>query len=263
MLEAGRYFLRKQQRSTGVSDPELIKIAVKSMGLDELYEFEPQQKIIEYVLAADAEPQLVDQTLKVFVEETASESPAPGGGSVSAALGALGAALGTMVANLSSHRRGWDDRWEEFSDWAERGKATQLELLHLVDEDTRAFNAILEAFRLPAGSEQESAVRDDAIQKAIQHAIEVPLRVMEVALDSMETIGAMAEIGQETSASDAGVGALCARSAVLGAYLNVRINVGDLADKEQATAFVQRGAELAEQADARETEILKIVESKL
>lgn len=263
MLEAGRYFLRKQKRSTGVADSELIKIAVKSMGLDELYEFQPQQKIIEYVLAADNEPQLVDRSLKVFVEETASESPAPGGGSVSATLGALGAALGTMVANLSSHRRGWDDRWEEFSMWAERGKSSQLELLRLVDEDTQAFNSILQAFRRPAGSEEESTARDEAIQKATRHAIEVPLQVMEAALESMETIGAMAGIGQETSASDAGVGALCARSAILGAYLNVRTNVGDLKDEGQAAEYVRRGAEIAKQAEVREAEILSIVETRL
>jgi glutamate formiminotransferase/formiminotetrahydrofolate cyclodeaminase len=263
MLDAGRYFLRKQRRSTGVSDSELIKIAVKSMGLDELSQFDPKKKIIEYVLADDDVPELTDRSVREFVEETASESPAPGGGSVSAALGALGAALGTMVANLSSHHRGWDERWEEFSDWAEKGKACHDQLLRLVDEDTDAFNAILEAHRLPEGSEEEKVDRDVAVQAATRGAIEVPLRVMEVALESLETIRAMAQIGQETSVSDAGVAALCARSAVMGAYLNVRINVKDLEDPEAVADYLDRGAAIQKRAEDQEREILAIVNGKL
>jgi glutamate formiminotransferase / formiminotetrahydrofolate cyclodeaminase len=264
MLDAGRYFLRKQRRSTGVSDSELIKIAIKSMGLDEIAEFDPEKKIIEYVLADEGEsPKLVDRSFREFVQETASESPAPGGGSVAAALGALGAALATMVANLSSHRRGWDDRWEEFSDWAEKGKACYDELLRLVDDDTDAFNAILDAFRLPEGSDEELKARTAAVLAATKRAIEVPLRVMEVSLEAMETIRAMADIGQETSASDAGVAALCARSAVRGAYLNVRINVEDLSDLAAATDFLDRGAEIQKRAKDMEQEILALVERNI
>ncbi|MEE8374987.1 MAG: glutamate formimidoyltransferase [Acidimicrobiia bacterium] len=264
MLDAGRYFLRKQQRSTGVSDSELIKIAVKSMALDELSEFDPSRKIVEYVLASDGEDsKLIDRSLRAFVEETASESPAPGGGSVAAALGALGAALGTMVANLSSHRRGWDDRWEEFSDWAENGKISQEELLGLVDADTQAFNSILGALRLPQGNEKEREARMAAVEAATRDAIEVPLKVMEVSLEAMETIRAMADIGQETSASDAGVGALCARAAIRGAYLNVRINVKDLSDQTIATEYLDRGAEMEKQASSVEREILALVDGNI
>ncbi len=264
MLDAGRYFLRKQQRSTGVSDSELIKIAVKSMALDELSEFDPSRKIVEYVLAGDGEDsKLIDRSLRAFVEETASESPAPGGGSVAAALGALGAALGTMVANLSSHRRGWDDRWEEFSDWAENGKISQEELLGLVDADTQAFNSILGALRLPQGNEKEREARMAAVEAATRDAIEVPLKVMEVSLEAMETIRAMADIGQETSASDAGVGALCARAAIRGAYLNVRINVKDLSDQTIATEYLDRGAEMEKQASSVEREILALVDGNI
>ena len=264
MLNAGRHYLKKQQRSTGVSDAELIKIATKSMGLDELGPFDPTTNIIEYVLAdKDNEHRLIDRSVKEFVEETASESPAPGGGSVAATLGALGAALATMVANLSSHRRGWDDRWEEFSNWAERGKVCHDELLRLVDEDTNAFNAILDAFRLPKATHAEETDRTAAIQSATRRAIEVPFRVMVVAYESMETIAAMAEFGQETSASDAGVAALCARSAVIGAYLNVRINAADLKDTEAAAAFIARGGAIEKQAIAAETAILALVDKKL
>jgi len=263
MLDAGRYFLRKQQRSTGVSDSELIKIAVKSMGLDELSEFDPKKKIIEYVLADEGTPRLVSRSLGTFVEETASESPAPGGGSVAAALGALGAALGTMVANLSSHRRGWDDRWEEFSDWAEKGKVCHEELLGLVDADTEAFNSILDALRLPQGNQKEREARTAAVEAATGHAIEVPMKVMEVSLQAMETIRAMADIGQQTSASDAGVGALCARAAIRGAYLNVRINVKDLSDQTTVTEYLDRGAEMEKQASVMEREILALVDRNI
>ena len=263
MLDAGRYFLAKQKRSTGVSDRELIKIAVKSMGLDELGPFEPGEKIIEYVLARGGPPRLRDLTLQGFVEETASESVAPGGGSVAAALGALGAALGTMVANLSSHKRGWDDRWEEFSAWAEKGKAAHAELLALVDRDTEAFHAILAAFRLPKGTKEEEAARSAAVQEATCGAIEVPLRVMEVSVASMEVIRAMAETGLESSLSDAGVGALCARSAALGAYLNVKTNLSGLEDRERAKGYLTRASKLREQAIEAEREILGIVEDRI
>ncbi|MBK7585716.1 MAG: glutamate formimidoyltransferase [Myxococcales bacterium] len=266
MLDAGRYFLEKQQRSTGVADSELIKIAVKSLGLNDLYPFKPEEKIVEYAIrakSAKAEKKLVDLTLTGFVEETASESAAPGGGSVAAALGALGAALATMVANLSSHKRGWDARWKEFSDWAEQGKAHHVELLRLVDEDTRSFNLVMAAFGLPKGTDAEKAERTQAIQAATRYAAEVPLEVMKRALASMDVIFAMAEQGNPSSVSDAGVGALCARSAVLGAHLNVRINCAALKDK----AFVQRlqatAAELERQAIAKEQEILAVVSSKI
>lgn len=263
MLEAGRYFLRKQQRSLGVPDRELIKIAVKSLGLDDLQPFDPDKKIIEYVLAEESSALLVDRTLVDFVDETASESPAPGGGSVAAAVGALGAALGTMVANLSAHKRGWDERWEEFSDWAVRGRSSVEELIALVDEDTRAFNGIMAAFRLPQGTDNERAERDRAIQEATRRAMEVPLEIAEKALASMETMRAMAEIGTPASVSDAGVGALCARAAVRGAALNVRINSSGLEDKDTVEAYLGRAEEAVKRAEALEQEILDIVNAKL
>lgn len=257
MLDAGRYFLRKQQRSTGVNDAELIKIAVKSMGLDELYPFKPEEKIIEYVLAAKSGRKLlVDLSLKCFVEETASESPAPGGGSVAATLGALGAALGTMVANLSSHKRGWDSRWEEYSDWAERGKACHTELLALIDRDTDAFNAIMATWKMPSKTNEQKAAKEAASQAAVHQAIAIPFRIMEVALESMAVTSAMVDQGIQASISDSGVAALCARSAVIGAYLNVRVNSGDLSDDAARQDFLDRGAKLQEQAIELEQEIL-------
>ncbi len=262
ILDAGRYFLRKQHRSIGVSDAELIKIAVKSLGLDELGEFDPNEKIIEYAID-DRADRLVDLSVRRFVEETASESVAPGGGSVSANIGALGAALGTMVANLSAHKRGWDDRWEEFSDWAEQGKACHDELLTLIDRDTEAFNDIMAAMGLPRTSEQDKTARSEAIEAATRQAIEIPLRVMEVSLASMEVIHAMAELGNPASVSDAGVGALCARSAVMGAYLNVRINVPGLADASAGESYLERGRAIQDQAIARETAILELVDQRL
>ena len=262
ILDAGRYYLRKQHRSTGVSDAELIKIAVKSLGLDELGPFDPNEKIIEYAIS-DRAGRLVDLSVRRFVEETASESVAPGGGSVAANLGALGAALGTMVANLSSHKRGWDDRWEEFSDWADRGKACHDELLTLIDRDTDAFNEIMAAFGMPKGSDAEKAARNEAIQEATRQAIEIPLRVMEVSVASMDVIEAMAEIGNPASASDAGVGALCARSAVMGANLNVRINVPSLTDEAAAAAYLERGRVIQDEAIAREAAILALVDARL
>jgi glutamate formiminotransferase/formiminotetrahydrofolate cyclodeaminase len=263
MLEAGRYFLRKQQRSTGVSDRELVKIAVKSMGLDDLAPFDPEKKIIEYVVAAgDKRKRLVDLTLRGFVEETASESAAPGGGSVAAALGALGAALGTMVANLSAHKRGWDARWQEFSDLAEQGKRAHDELLALVDADTRAFDALMVALRLPKSDEAQKATRAAAVHAATIGAIEVPLRVMEVALGSLDLIAAMVREGLPSSVSDAGVGALCARSAVLGASLNVRTNARQLPAGE-AARYLDRAASLEARARELEASILAEVEARL
>ena len=263
MLDAGRYFLRKQKRSTGVSDRDLIHIAVKSMGLDELAPFDPDKKIIEYVLRGELGGRLVDRTMEGFTHETASESVAPGGGSVAAAVGALGAALGTMVANLSSHKRGWDERWEEFSEWAEKGKACHEELLALVDADTDAFNEIMAAFGLPNSTDEEQAERAAAIEAATVKAIEVPYRTMEVSLQSMEVIEAMAEIGLPASASDAGVAGLCARTAVLGAYLNVLINAKELTDGERARGFVEGGAALRDEAMAREAAVLETLAEKL
>jgi glutamate formiminotransferase/formiminotetrahydrofolate cyclodeaminase len=269
MLDAGQYFLRKQQRSVGVSDKELIKIAVKSLGLDDLYEFKPQEKIIEYAIEARAgasgsgDRSLVRMTLENFVWETASESPAPGGGSIAAAMGAFGAALATMVANLSAHKRGWDERWEEFSDWAERGKAHHDELLRLIDEDTAAFNRIMDGFGLPQGTDHEKQARTAAIQEATQGAIEVPLRVMRTALDSFEVIQAMAAGGLPASASDAGVAALAARAAIRGAFLNVRINAKDVSDKAWVCQALQRGEDMERQAEKLEREVLAAVQEKL
>ena len=263
MLDAGKYFLRKQQRSVGISDDEIIKIAIKSLGLDELGPFDPKKKIIEYVIEENTGKKLVDQTLKQFAEETASESPAPGGGSISAYVGALGAALGTMVANLSSHKRGWDDRWEEFSKWAEKGKEYHTSLLNCVDEDTDAFNKIMAAFAMPKTSEQEKAERKKAIQKATKNAIEVPLKVMQLAHDSLEVMQAMAEIGNPNSVSDAGVGAFCARTAVEGAFLNVKINAAGYADKQWLFQTLMKAEELLNAAKEKEKEILGIVVRKI
>jgi glutamate formiminotransferase/formiminotetrahydrofolate cyclodeaminase len=263
MLDAGRYFLRKQKRSVGVSDRELIKIAVKSMGLDDLYPFKPEEKIIEYMIAGDRSASLAGMSVRDFMEETASESPAPGGGSISACMGSLGTALGTMVANLSSHKRGWDDRWEEFSEWAERGKAIQEELLALVDEDTIAFNRIMEAFSMPKNSKDEQRQRKAAIDEATKNAILVPYRVMQTAAAALEILKAMAETGNPNSVSDAGVGALAIRAAVMGAFLNVKINAGNLADKSFIQKILKEGKKLEDSVCRKEAEILKTVESRL
>ena len=263
LLDAGKYFLRKQNRSTGVSDKELLKIAVKSLGLDDLYAFKPEEKIIEYAISDRSKKQLVDMTLEEFVHTTASESPAPGGGSISAAMGAMGAALATMVANLSSHKRGWDDRWEEFSNWADKGKTHHDELLRLIDDDTDAFNKIMEAFGLPKGTERERTERDKVIQEATRRAIEVPFQAMKKAYESMEVIKAMAELGNPNSVTDAGVGALAARSAVMGAFLNVKINVGSLDDKAYIDEILAKGKEIEEKAIAMEKVILDLVNSKI
>ena len=264
MLEAGRHFLHKQQRSSGVSDDELIKIAVKSMGLDELKPFVAEEKVIELALAkARNIHRLVDMSLSRFVHATASESPAPGGGSVSAAMGAMGAALATMVANLSSHKRGWDSRWKEFSDWAEKGKVLHDRLLSLIDEDTDAFNRLMDAFALPKTTPEESRARHRAIQDATRGAIEVPLETMRVALEAMDVAAAMAEHGNPNSVSDAGVGALAVRSAVLGARLNVLINCGSLEDPDYVASIRHKVDDLAERAMDRERHILEAVTVKL
>lgn len=263
LLDAGKYFLKKQKRSLGVSDEELIKIAVKSMGLDELKPFDPKEKIIEYLLEEDDSKKLVNMTITGFTDETASESPAPGGGSVAAYVGSLGVSLATMVANLSAHKRGWDDRWEEFSQWAEKGQSIKDRLLFMVDEDTNAFNKILEAFSLPKSNESEKTARSEAIQAASKYAIEVPMKVMALAYESMEVIKAMVEIGNPNSVTDAGVGALCARTAVMGAYLNVKINTTGLKDKDFVEEVLTKGAKIEQKTQNLETEIIKIVNSKM
>ena len=261
IVEAGKHFLRKQQRSLGIPEHEIIRIAVKSMGLDELKPFRPEEKIIEYMLEAGGEQSalLTDMSLTAFAEETASESPAPGGGSVSAYLGALGAALGTMVANLSAHKAGWDDRWEEFSDIAEDGQALVRRLLHLVDEDTAAFNRIKAAIGMPKGTDDERRAREEAMEAATVYACEVPLQTMTAALDCFGVLALTAQKGLKASASDVGVGALAARAAVRGAGLNVRINAAGLADRTKADALVARARELEELALQKENEILAII----
>ncbi len=263
MLDAGKYFLKKQQRSLGVSGDELIKIAVKSMGLDELKPFDPKEKIIEYMIAGDEGKKLVDMSVSGFADETASESPAPGGGSVSAYVGALGVSLGTMVANLSSHKRGWDERWEEFSKWAEKGQAIKNELLYLVDEDTRAFNRIMAAFGMPKKSEKDKKARHQAIQDATKYAIQIPFRIMQKAYESMDVMEAMVEKGNPASITDAGVGALCARTAVIGAFMNVKINAEGLEDKEFYEELYREGQEIEADARKKEEEIIRMVENTM
>jgi glutamate formiminotransferase/formiminotetrahydrofolate cyclodeaminase len=263
MLDAGRFFLRRQQRSTGIPDRDLVNIAVRSLGLDELSPFKPEEKIIEYAIAAGAGRRLVDRTVEAFTEATSSEAPAPGGGSVAALLGSLAASLGVMVANLSSHKQGWDERWEEFSDWAEQGKARQVRLLALVDEDTEAFNQVLAAWRLPAGTKHEKTERHLAVQAATRLAMEVPFQVIQEALASMDVLAAMAADGLPSSTSDAGVGALCARAAVRGAFLNVRINAAGMEDKAFVDDLLARGRKMEEQAAQREGEILAVVQARM
>lgn len=263
MLDAGKYFLQKQNRSSGVSEEELIKIAVKSMGLDDLTPFDPSKRIIEYLLADDSSSPLIKMNLKQFANETASESPAPGGGSIAAYLGVLGISLGTMVASLSSHKKGWDERWKEFSNHAERGQQLKDALLKLVDEDTRAFNKIMDAFSLSKGNDAEKNVRKEAIQAATKNAIEVPLRVMDLSNQAFEVIKAMAETGNPNSVSDAGVAALCARSAVYGAYLNVKINAAGYNDRAYVESTLAKADSILQSAIAAEAEVLAIVNSKI
>lgn len=263
MLAAGKYFLRKQHRSTGISDEEILKFAVKSMGLDELGLFDPKKKIIEYLIEENTQKKLIDLSVKTFTHETASESAAPGGGSVAACMGAMGAALGTMVANLSAHKKGWDDRWEEFSDWAEQGKAYHDELLRLIDEDTLAFNGIMDAFGLPQRNDEEKSLRKQAIQATTRHAMEIPFRVMQTSYASMEVMMVMAQTGNPNSVSDAGVGALAARSAVLGAALNVKINAVGLHDKDFVLEILKQVAEIEQKTIELERLILDIVNRKI
>ena len=263
MLDAGKYFLRKQKRSTGISDEEILKIAVKSLGLDELAPFDPKKKIIEYLMEDPSQKKLIDLSISQFTHVTASESAAPGGGSISACMGAMGAALGSMVANLSAHKKGWEDRWEEFSDWADKGKAYQDELLRLIDLDTQAFNGILEAFGLPQRNEEDKLARNEAIQLATRRAMEIPFRVMQVSYESMEVLMVMAKTGNPNSVSDAGVGALAARSAVLGAGLNVRINAAGLADKEYADQLLKKASLLEQLTMDLESQVLGIVNGKI
>ncbi len=263
MTDAGKYFLEKQKRSAGVSEKELIKIAIKSMGLDELGPFKPEERIIEYMLANKTDSKLVSMTLHDFTDETASESPAPGGGSVAAYVGSLGIALGTMVANLSSHKKGWDDRWKEFSDWAEKGEYYKNELVTLVDADTKAFNQIMQAFGLPKGNDEEKNARTKAIQEATKYAIDIPFKVMETAFASMEVIKAMVVNGNPNSVTDAGVGALCVRSAVMGAFMNVRINAAGYDDKTFVAEIVAKGKAIEDKTLEMEKEILDVVNSKI
>ena len=263
MLDAGKYFLLKQQRSVGVSEKELIKIAIKSMGLDELGPFISEERIIEYLLKDKSASRLINMTLSDFADETASESPAPGGGSISAYVGVLGASLAAMVANLSAHKKGWDNRWEEFSEWAEKGQYYKNELLKLVDLDTVAFNKIMEGFSLPKSTDEEKVVREKAIQEATKYAIEIPFKVMQMAHGSLEVIKAMAEIGNPNSVTDAGVAALCARTAVLGAFMNVKINASGYKDKAYTADIIKMGEELERQAMAIEAEVIGLVNSKI
>ena len=267
LIEAGRYFLEKQSRSTGIDESEIMKIAIKSMGLDDLKPFDPKEKVIESLIEDEksvaARERLIRMSCKAFAVETASESPAPGGGSISAYMGALGAALGTMVANLSSHKAGWDSRWKEFSDWADRGQELLGRLLALVDEDTAAFDKIMAALGMPKGSEEEKAARSKALQKATLYATQVPLKTMQAAAEVFPIVRAMAEQGNPNSVSDAGVGALAARSAVLGAQLKVRINAAGLKDRQAAEKLCAEADRIAAAAIAEESEILQIVNSKI
>jgi glutamate formiminotransferase/formiminotetrahydrofolate cyclodeaminase len=263
MLDAGKYFLRKQERSVGLSEAEIIKIAVKSLGLDELGVFDPKKKIIEYQLEATNARPLLQMNLRGFADETASESMAPGGGSISAYVGALGASLATMVANLSSHKPGWDDQWEVFSNHAAEGQLIKDALLKMVDEDTHAFNAIIAAFRLPKGTTAEKAIRKEAVQAATRYAIEVPFQVMEWSLRSFELALAMVKAGNPNSITDAGVGALCARAAIYGAFMNVKINAGSLEDKKYVAKVLKDGKKIVDKADKLEKEVLRLVDAKV
>lgn len=263
MLDAADYYLIKQERSLGISEAEKIKIAVKSLGLDDLKPFNPKEKIIEYQLASHQSSKLIDLTAKHLAEETASESMAPGGGSISAYVGALGVSLGTMVANLSAHKPGWDEKWENFSDWAVKGQAYKDKLLYLVDEDTNSFNKIIASFRLAKGTEQEKLIRKEAIQAATKYATEIPFQVMETAYDSMEVMQAMIKEGLANSLSDAAVGILCARTAVTGAYFNVRINAKDITDQAYVEAILKKAKKLFEASLQIEEEMMQTIDSKM
>lgn len=259
LIDAGKYYLAKQQRSAGISEDEIIKIAVKSMGLDDLKPFHPQERVIEYLIEDSSTNRLIDMTCKGFVNETASESPAPGGGSVSAYMASLGTALGVMVANLSSHKAGWDHKWDYFSNYAESGVAIMNELMYLVDEDTNSFKRIMDAFSLPKESEKDKEARSRAIQEATLYATEIPLRTMKVAYSALDLIEAMVKEGNPNSVSDAGVGALAIRSAVFGAYMNVRINSVDLKDREKAHLLIKEAQEIMDRTSEREKYITDMV----
>jgi glutamate formiminotransferase/formiminotetrahydrofolate cyclodeaminase len=263
MLGAADFYLKKQQRSLGISEREKIKIAIKSLGLDDLKPFNPQERIIEYVMNAEASKKLVDLSIRDFSEETASESMAPGGGSIAAYVGALGVSLGTMVANLSAHKPGWDEKWMFYSQWAEKGQEYKNQLLFLVDEDTNAFNKIIAGFRLPKSNETEVTTRNEAIENATKYATEIPFKVMETAYNSMEVMHAMTREGLQNSLSDAGVGALCARTAVIGAYFNVRINAKDIKDRVFADRILENAKNIFQKTIAKEQEIISLIDSKM
>tara|TARA_B110000908_G_C10252137_1_gene452755 strand:- start:358 stop:2052 length:1695 start_codon:yes stop_codon:yes gene_type:complete len=263
MIDAADYFLLKQERSLGISEAEKIKIAVKSLGLDDLKPFNSQERIIEYVMHANTDKKLVDFTVKDFAEETASESMAPGGGSIAAYVGALGVSLGTMVANLSAHKPGWDEQWEFYSKWAVKGQKYKNELLFLVDEDTNAFNKIIDGFRMPKSNETEIRLRNEAIENATKYATEIPFKVMETAYQSMEVMISMSKEGLQNSLSDAGVGALCARTAVIGAYFNVRINAKDIKDRAFAEKILSDAKSIYQNAIIKEQEIISFIDSKM
>ena len=263
LIDAGKYFLKRQARSTGIHESEIMKIAIKTLGLDELSPFKPEERVIEYMLDNDTDKPLINMSIRDFANETASESPAPGGGSVAAYCGAMGISLGTMVANLSAHKRGWDYKWEEFSSWADKGMRYQEILIDLVDEDTNAFNNIMDAFRLPKDTDIEKVKRKEAIQEATKNAILTPFKVMDIAYKSMEIMKTMAEIGNPNSITDAAVGALCARTAVIGAFLNVKINCGDCEDKTFVKDILEKGDKLLKKAVALEESILNITNSKI
>ena len=260
LIDAGKYFLQKQKRSKGIAEKEIIKIAIKSLGLDELSSFNPNERIIEYMIENKKESNLIDMSLKDFANETSSESPAPGGGSIAAYCGTIGASLATMVANLSANKRGWDNRWEEFSDYAEKGLDFQDQLLNLVDEDTIAFNKIMEAFQLPKDNKADTEKREIAIQEATKNAIETPFKVMEIALVSMDIVKKMAEIGNPNSITDACVAALCLRTAVRGAFLNVKINCLDYKDKSFVKKIIEAGENIEMKAKNIEEDIIKITD---
>ena len=263
MLDAADYFLKKQNRSLGISEADKIKIAIKSLGLDDLKPFNPEERIIEYVMNVNHPKKLIDYTVKGFADETASESMAPGGGSISAYVGALGVSLGTMVANLSAHKPGWDEKWEFYSKWAEKGQYYKKELLFLVDEDTNAFNKIIDGFRMPKSTPEEVKIRKEAIEKATKYATEIPFKVMETSYSSMEVMMAMAKEGIQNSLSDAGVGALCARTAVIGAYFNVRINAKDIKDRVFAESILSKAKEIYEKTKILENKMIELIDSNI
>ena len=263
MLDAADYFLLKQNRSLGISETDKIKIAIKSLGLDDLKPFNPGERIIEYVMSAKLDKKLVDYTVKGFADETASESMAPGGGSIAAYVGALGVSLGTMVANLSAHKPGWDEQWEFYSKWAEKGQRYKTDLLFLVDEDTNAFNKIIDGFRMPKSTPEEVKIRKEAIENATKYATEIPFKVMETAYNSMEVMMIMAKKGIQNSLSDAGVGALCARTAVVGAYFNVRINAKDIKDRAFAEEILFKAKEIYNKTNSLENEMIQLIDSKI